>query len=58
MKKIKIFLGSIVLFVFLPIIAIIALIEPTILGEIGVWYILSTLGVASSAGWLLSKFRK
>lgn len=50
-------LGAIVLWIIMPVLIIIAFIEPTFLGEVGVIHLFGILGVGSFAGWLLGLFR-
>lgn len=50
-------LGGIILFLTLPILIIIAVIEPTFIGEGLLFKILSLLGVGSFSGWLLNQFK-
>ena len=50
-------LGGIVLIILLPLLIVLAIIEPSFIGELGIWSLLSFFGVASFAGWLLSKFK-
>lgn len=55
MKKL---VGGVALVMLLPMLVVLAAAEPSFLGELGVWTMLPYLGVASFAGWLLSRFTK
>jgi len=50
-------IGAFFLILFLPVLLFAALFEPTFLGEMGLWQLLSFLGVASFVGWLLAQFK-